>query len=164
VDTPVILTYRTPFAQLLRAALWWSTFVCHAAYHTWAELTRVPMPYTIPALVRAADATRSANTMVTAHLRFTFTVYENQRWWMGLDWTAALLPGECPSWCSGLQAPLSPLAVFALPLLPLLSYLWMASLMCVKSASHHNMGMGGTRVACNCTVRHRGACSCRRHR
>jgi Integral peroxisomal membrane peroxin len=111
----VILTYRAPFAQLLRAALWRSAFVRHAAYRTWARLTGVPMPYPIPALVKAADATRSANTTVTAQLRFAFTVYENQRWWMGLDWTAALLPGERPSWCSGLQAPLPPPAAFALP-------------------------------------------------
>jgi hypothetical protein len=28
-----------------------------------------------------------------------FTVFENQRWWVGLDWTHALLPGERASWC-----------------------------------------------------------------
>jgi hypothetical protein len=32
-------------------------------------------------------------------LHYTFTVYENQRWWVGLDWTQALLPNERPSWC-----------------------------------------------------------------
>lgn len=30
---------------------------------------------------------------------FRFEIYENQRWWMGLDWTHALLPGERPTWC-----------------------------------------------------------------
>jgi hypothetical protein len=29
---------------------------------------------------------------------FRFEVHENQRWWMGLDWTSALLPQERPSW------------------------------------------------------------------
>ena len=29
---------------------------------------------------------------------FRFEIYENQRWWMGLDWTHALLPGERPTW------------------------------------------------------------------
>lgn len=29
---------------------------------------------------------------------FTFNVYENQRWWMGLDWTQALLPNERSPW------------------------------------------------------------------
>ncbi|KAF8894929.1 integral peroxisomal membrane peroxin-domain-containing protein [Gymnopilus junonius] len=48
-------------------------------------------------------------------LRFLFAVYENQRWWMGLDWTAALLPGERPSWCSSSQHPLPPPNAFALP-------------------------------------------------
>ncbi|KAH0827602.1 integral peroxisomal membrane peroxin-domain-containing protein [Lanmaoa asiatica] len=48
-------------------------------------------------------------------LRFLFTVYENQRWWVGLDWTAALLPGERPSWCSASQVPLPPPSTFSLP-------------------------------------------------
>ena len=48
-------------------------------------------------------------------LRFLFTVYENQRWWVGLDWTAALLPGERPSWCSASQLPLPPPSTFSLP-------------------------------------------------
>jgi len=34
---------------------------------------------------------------------------------MGLDWTAALLPGERPSWCSASQHPLSPPNAFILP-------------------------------------------------
>lgn len=29
---------------------------------------------------------------------YRFEIYENQRWWMGLDWTHALLPGERPTW------------------------------------------------------------------
>ena len=34
------------------------------------------------------------------HHRFLFTILENQRWWVGIDWTAALLPSERPSWCA----------------------------------------------------------------
>ncbi len=34
---------------------------------------------------------------------------------MGLDWTAALLPGERPSWCSATQEPISPPSAFSLP-------------------------------------------------
>jgi Integral peroxisomal membrane peroxin len=48
-------------------------------------------------------------------LRFLFTIYENQRWWMGLDWTAALLPSERPSWCSRSQLPIPPPNAFTLP-------------------------------------------------
>ena len=69
------------------------------------------MPSPIPGPAVGA----AANTTVAAKFRFAFIMYENQRWWMGLDWTAALLPGERPSWCSASQAPLSPPAAFALP-------------------------------------------------
>lgn len=112
----IILTYRAPFAQLLRAALWRSGFVRWAVYHSWAELTGIPITSPIPIPpANAAIAAQSANATVTAQLHFSFVVYENQRWWMALDWTAALLPGERPSWCSASQAPLPPPAAFALP-------------------------------------------------
>ena len=112
----IVLTYRAPFAQLLRAALWRSAFVRWAVYYSWAELTGIPItsPIPVPA-ANAAVAAGSVNATVTEQLRFTFVVYENQRWWMALDWTAALLPGERPSWCSASQAPLPPPAAFALP-------------------------------------------------
>ena len=104
------------FAQLLRAALWRSAFVRWAVYRSWAELTGIPITYPIPIPpVDAAAAAQSANETVTTRVQFAFMVYENQRWWMGLDWTAALLPGERPSWCSASQAPLPPPAAFALP-------------------------------------------------
>jgi len=110
----IILTYRAPFTQLLRAALWRSAFVRWAVYRSWAELTGIPITYPIP--ISPVDVVvASANATVTARVQFAFMVYENQRWWMGLDWTAALLPGERPSWCSASQAPLPPPAAFALP-------------------------------------------------
>lgn len=40
---------------------------------------------------------------------------ENQRWWMGLDWTAALLPNERPSWCTTNLQAISPPSSFSLP-------------------------------------------------
>jgi len=114
----VILTYRAPFACLLRATLrvWRSAFVRWAVYRSWAELTGLPIPSQIPApTATAAFAAQSANTTVTAQLRFAFTVYENQRWWMGLDWTTVLLPGKRPSWCSASPVPLLPPVAFVLP-------------------------------------------------
>ena len=112
----IVLTYHAPFARLLRAALWRSAFVRWAVYRSWARLTGLPMPSALPVPTKnAAVASQNVNTTVTAQLRFAFTVYENQRWWMGLDWTAALLPGERPSWCSASQAALPPPAAFALP-------------------------------------------------
>ena len=46
---------------------------------------------------------------------FRFEVHENQRWWMGLDWTSALLPQERPSWCDNHLQPVSPPASYTLP-------------------------------------------------
>ena len=59
---------------------------------------------------------------MTAVGRFPFTVYESQCWWIGLDWTTALLPGERPSWCSISQAPPLPPVAFALPV-PTMAFL-----------------------------------------
>lgn len=50
-----------------------------------------------------------------APIYFRFEVHENQRWWMGLDWTSALLPQERPSWCDSHLLPVSPPASFPLP-------------------------------------------------
>ncbi|GAA5944909.1 uncharacterized protein JCM15063_001988 [Sporobolomyces koalae] len=44
-----------------------------------------------------------------------FTVFENQRWWVGLDWTHALLPGERASWTDPASHPSNPPASFNLP-------------------------------------------------
>ncbi|KAI9445655.1 integral peroxisomal membrane peroxin-domain-containing protein [Russula earlei] len=107
----VFLTYRAPFAQLLRAALWRSAFVRRTIYHSWAWLTGIP----VPSPSTTNDQVSTQRFTNTEQHRFAFTVYENQRWWMGLDWTAVLLPGERPSWCSASQAPLPPPAGFALP-------------------------------------------------
>lgn len=46
---------------------------------------------------------------------YRFELYENQRWWMGLDWTAALLPQERPSWTDSSLSPVSPPSSFTLP-------------------------------------------------
>lgn len=40
------------------------------------------------------------------HHRFLFAILENQRWWVGIDWTAALLPSERPSWSAPATATL----------------------------------------------------------
>lgn len=57
-----------------------------------------------------APADRAGNPIY-----FKFELHENQRWWMGLDWTSALLPQERPSWCDGHLLPVSPPVAFQLP-------------------------------------------------
>lgn len=45
-----------------------------------------------------ADDEDGEDGKVENPIYFRFEVHENQRWWMGLDWTSALLPQERPSW------------------------------------------------------------------
>lgn len=107
----LLITYRAPWAIVLRKTLWRSAHIRSITYNLWSHLSGQPILSTtsIPHNIDASP-TKPVNT-----LRFLFTVYENQRWWMGLDWTAALLPGERPSWCSVAQHPVSPPNAFSLP-------------------------------------------------
>ncbi|PPQ99710.1 hypothetical protein CVT24_009693 [Panaeolus cyanescens] len=113
----VLFTWRAPWAIVLRALVCQSAWVRWSAYTLWATITGIPIPpkalYT-PAAKLAQPEEEDESAPVQT-LRFLFTIYENQRWWMGLDWTAALLPGERPSWCSASQAPMSPPNAFSLP-------------------------------------------------
>ncbi|KAI0708171.1 integral peroxisomal membrane peroxin-domain-containing protein [Cerioporus squamosus] len=95
----VIFTWRARWTSVLRGALW------RSAHIRWASLSDAQL----------ASVSASAQAPQGTSMRFLFTVYENQRWWMGLDWTAALLPGERPSWCSASQQPAAPPSAFALP-------------------------------------------------
>lgn len=44
-----------------------------------------------------------------------FTIFENQRWWMGLDWTSTLLPHERPNWTDSSHTPVPGPTDFNLP-------------------------------------------------
>ncbi|EGG01132.1 uncharacterized protein MELLADRAFT_117855 [Melampsora larici-populina 98AG31] len=44
-----------------------------------------------------------------------FTIFENQRWWMGLDWTNTLLPHERPNWTDSSHTPVPGPTDFKLP-------------------------------------------------
>ncbi|KAF9047296.1 integral peroxisomal membrane peroxin-domain-containing protein [Panaeolus papilionaceus] len=111
----VLFTWRAPWAIVLRAAVWQSAWVRWCAYNLWSKITGIPLP---PKAVYTAKFTTTPvddDSAPVQSLRFLFTIYENQRWWMGLDWTAALLPGERPSWCSASQSPMNPPNAFSLP-------------------------------------------------
>ncbi|KAJ6607777.1 integral peroxisomal membrane peroxin-domain-containing protein [Mycena sp. CBHHK59/15] len=108
----VLLVWRAPWVLALRNSLWRSAFVRWALYRAAAALTGQPLPLAAHSALSAAAVAAPAPTK---SLRFLFTVYENQRWWMGLDWTAALLPQERPSWCSKTQNAVAPPNAFVLP-------------------------------------------------
>lgn len=115
----VLFTWRARWASLLRRGLWRSAHVRWAVYRGWAIISgQAPSPNlaTLRTATPASVASAESPAEPPAHaVRFLFTVNENQRWWVGLDWTAALLPGERPSWCSASLQPMQPPAAFALP-------------------------------------------------
>ncbi|KAJ7287732.1 Peroxin/Dysferlin domain-containing protein [Mycena rebaudengoi] len=113
VTGTVLLSWRAPWAKAIRSSLWRSAWFRWAVYHACAFLTGQPLPHASQSALSAAAV--AASSTPTKSLRFLFTVYENQRWWMGLDWTAALLPAERPSWCSQAQNAVAPPNAFILP-------------------------------------------------
>ncbi|KAK0455119.1 Peroxin/Dysferlin domain-containing protein [Armillaria borealis] len=105
----ILLSWRAPWTQALRTTLWKSAWFRWGVYRAWSRLSGRPLP--VP--------TVSTRDLTIEHernsARFLFMIYENQRWWMGLDWTAALLPSERPSWCSASLQPVPPPSAMTLP-------------------------------------------------
>ncbi|KZV80509.1 hypothetical protein EXIGLDRAFT_732733 [Exidia glandulosa HHB12029] len=109
----LVITWRAPWARSLRSIFAASAYTRHAVARCWSVLSGEPMPQ--PMLESLSLSTRAEDEEQGPRVRFLFTVYENQRWWVGLDWTAALVPSERPSWCSSNQQPVAPPSVFVLP-------------------------------------------------
>ncbi|KAF7790265.1 hypothetical protein EIP86_001218 [Pleurotus ostreatoroseus] len=117
-----VLTWRSRWAAIIRRSLTRSAHLRRLVYRIYALLTGLRSP--IFPIVSAPIAAQSLTPKPSATkeekattLRFLFTLYENQRWWVGLDFTAALLPGERPSWSTAPPAllPTAPPAAFTLP-------------------------------------------------
>jgi hypothetical protein len=139
----VALTWCSPWCALIRHSLWQSAFVRRAVRFTWSclsgqiffgqshshtvyehgRLTLGPNGEPVAFDTRIEDEVIFAGknstdgAQITRHedVVYQFTILENQRWWMGLDWTAALLPQERPSWADESNNPVSPPSSFSLP-------------------------------------------------
>jgi hypothetical protein len=118
----LVMVHRARWARHARASITRSAHVRWAFYRLYAFVSGVPLPPPAsPSPLEASTKIRPASVLAddapkpSPPLRFLFTVYENQRWWMGLDWTAALLPNERPSWCSSSLAGSPPPSAFPLP-------------------------------------------------
>ena len=106
----LLLSWRAPWAIIIRTTLWHSAWFRWSIYKLYSHITFHPLPP--PAI---SPQSTSDSLAPVQSLRFLFTIYENQRWWVGLDWTAALLPAERPSWSSASQIPIPPPNAFTLP-------------------------------------------------
>ncbi|EJD03017.1 uncharacterized protein FOMMEDRAFT_168105 [Fomitiporia mediterranea MF3/22] len=106
----IVFIWRAHWAAHVREAVWRSAWFRRGLARVWSLLSGQPSQ---PVVLSTSSLLR---TLDTSHsVRFLITVYENQRWWVGLDWTAALLPSERPPWCSASLEPIQPPSVFALP-------------------------------------------------
>jgi len=108
----LLFVWRAPWACTIRTTVWRSSWFRWGISRVWGVLSGQSANYS-KNIIAESLIPNSGNSAHSS--RFLFTVYENQRWWMGLDWTAALLPGERPSWCSATQEPISPPSAFSLP-------------------------------------------------
>jgi len=122
VTGTIILTWKAPWAVTAREGLWASAWVRWPLYYIWSFISGQPLPppsqsYPVAVESNAKVDSKTDVTTVTPvePVRFLFTIYENQRWWMGLDWTAALLPQERPAWSTSSEEPISPPSAFILP-------------------------------------------------
>ncbi|WFD28687.1 hypothetical protein MNAN1_003700 [Malassezia nana] len=109
----ILLTWCSPWATLMRAALWQSAFV----RHTVMGVVRILSGSESLALrLHPKPSAKNKSRAVAEHeTEFVFEIFENQRWWIGLDWTAALLPQERPSWSDSENHAVAPPASFSLP-------------------------------------------------
>ncbi|KAL8292745.1 hypothetical protein RQP46_001357 [Phenoliferia psychrophenolica] len=130
----VAILWNAPFFRTLRTAMGRSAFVrwtgriilslLRGGKGFRKEWRRTSEGVGIPGLLgrKRRDGTieekpvkATANEGEGEDVQLQFTVFENQRWWVGLDWTHALLPGERASWTDPTLNPSSPPASFTLP-------------------------------------------------
>lgn len=105
----VVLTWRANWAVTIRTSLWRSSWVRLGLRKLWRLLSGQPEAGLL-------SQVSIARFDYPGHsVRFLITIQENQRWWVGLDWTSALLPGERPAWCSTSLEALQPPSNFTLP-------------------------------------------------
>ncbi|KAG2172034.1 hypothetical protein INT43_001511 [Umbelopsis isabellina] len=50
-----------------------------------------------------------------SELVFKFEIFENQRWWLGVDWTSNMMPGERTPWTDSHNDPIPSKSAFDLP-------------------------------------------------
>lgn len=131
------LTWCSPWCALFRQAIWKSSTIrrlvrgtgrvlsgqaplrdaygkgnldeefAHGLYHDDGSL--------LSSTQKSGDVKKEEKVVRHEDVVYQFSIFENQRWWVGLDWTAALLPQERPSWSDESNNPVSPPSSFSLP-------------------------------------------------
>ncbi|KAK5692502.1 hypothetical protein LTR97_010811 [Elasticomyces elasticus] len=115
------LSWHSRLARVTRTILWRSRTIRNALSVitglTFAgPLRTAPIPQT---LTTRTKETRPATPGISANakpgVRFAFTLYENQRRWLGLGWTASLLSYERQAWTDEHLTSTPDISAFELP-------------------------------------------------
>lgn len=103
----LMLSWHSRPARVSRAVLWRSLTVRYAlSVMTGLNFTRKPFGNELPpplptrkkSQIDIASSLASNGRSAPMGIRFTFTVYENQRRWLGLGWTSSLFAYERTAW------------------------------------------------------------------
>ncbi|QIW95074.1 hypothetical protein AMS68_000592 [Peltaster fructicola] len=111
IGTFVLSFHSTP-ARVTRALLWRSRLV--RALACMVTGLNFSSPAQLSSL-RSLSARSMAKSKDQEKVRFTFTIYENQRRWLGLGWTSSLMSYERPSWTDSQLNPVAEPDSFVLP-------------------------------------------------
>lgn len=125
----IALSWCSTYATLVRYALWKSAtirWLARSGLHLFSGgylgqpgISQASLAASTSSVaLKSTSSTKSSGDAKDARVNtvsYRFELYENQRWWMGLDWTAALLPQERASWTDGNLSPVSPPSSFTLP-------------------------------------------------
>ena len=124
-----IMTWHSPAAKISRTLLWRSRTVRHLcqlvtglrfsqAKKTGAFrslLSSFRLGGTARKVADSPEELVKQQSSVPKSIRFTFTLYENQRRWLGIGWTSSMLAYERPAWTDERLNPKPPKEKFRLP-------------------------------------------------
>ncbi|WPG99258.1 Hypothetical protein R9X50_00206900 [Acrodontium crateriforme] len=128
----IALTWHSRPARVSRTLLWRSRVVrVFVSFLTGLDL--VP-PVQITSLTHSQSSTSLASVLKSKtklkeladgpNIRFTFTIHENQRRWLGLGWTSSLLAYERQAWTDEQLNPSPAPSDFTLPVSDLAAAKW----------------------------------------
>ncbi|QPG94268.1 hypothetical protein C2857_005558 [Epichloe festucae Fl1] len=120
----IILTWHARPMRVTRTLLWRSSFIRKSAAAVTGLRFHGPTKSGHRLAVEAAKGQAKANSSCSGNkksrnkssgVKFTFIIYENQRRWVGLGWTASLFAYERPAWTDEHNNPVPSKDDFELP-------------------------------------------------
>ena len=115
----VLLSWYSRPARVSREILWRSQTIRHitsviTGLHLLGSSSSTKPAHNLQK-PKSSSSTISSSSTAQTGARFTFTVYENQRRWIGLGWTSSLLTYERAAWTDEHLNPSLPKDEFQLP-------------------------------------------------